>query len=716
MLKFTRMACLALIIAVGAIQANGQTSYVGKAKEGAMFVTEQSDSNPFGNFSPKVASDEACNPPRNLYVTEGTGGVLCAWDDAFAPVEASTDPEYYGRWSWLENGYRTYMTVAYTQQITWTIAVRYSTWDLQNIPDGCTLEKLVVYAHNESNIDVEYKIYSGGSYEEGPSELLLTQTVRPKYDPTGNNGAGSPWFVFELDEPITIDKNKELWITAKHVMPANQFCLSYQLCEATPTKSNIVYIEPTDGSSPYWGEYDDINWTIQAYVATPAGSKAMLKHVKGEPIRSTSISKYNIYVEDKMIGSTQDTSYTIIASEAGIDIPSGVSTPYGVSAVFSDDCESEIIYRVFAQPHCDFVTNATAAKADEGINLSWAKAAAPKIDSLPRLSTENVWMAVALTPAVNGHWATHRFVTGEIRKFHNWVVQKVLFQPTDKAGFYNPYIFQGGDVESGKPGTEIFRLDQPIEGKYFKLGQWNEVYVYDPENPVVINDALELWVGIHGVTADKQGAAAINVDRGPSADRDRGNITMFDDDGSGNYEYIHLTALTNPINANWMIKVVVMNPATGKTMVLGENDRAADMYDIYVDSDDAPVVENVSAMEYLDTKTDKTVKHDYYIVAKYANGCVSSKEAGYVLYDPDVAINNNTLENVKIYPNPATDMVTVNGENITKVEVYNTVGQLIVSKTSNVSKVDVSSFDNGIYLFRVYSGEKVTTQRVIVGR
>ena len=70
-----------------------------------------------------------------------------------------------------------------------------------------------------------------------------------------------------------------------------------------------------------------------------------------------------------------------------------------------------------------------------------------------------------------------------------------------------------------------------------------------------------------------------------------------------------------------------------------------------------------------------------------------------------------------IYPNPTTAMVTVDGENINYVAVYNTVGQLIkVVKTQN-NVVDMSAYENGVYFFNIVDNAgQSSVQRVVVAK
>ena len=70
-----------------------------------------------------------------------------------------------------------------------------------------------------------------------------------------------------------------------------------------------------------------------------------------------------------------------------------------------------------------------------------------------------------------------------------------------------------------------------------------------------------------------------------------------------------------------------------------------------------------------------------------------------------------------IYPNPTTAQVTVEGENINYIAVYNSVGQLVkVVKTQN-HVVDMSAYDNGVYFFNIVDNAgQSSVQRVVVAK
>jgi len=80
-------------------------------------------------------------------------------------------------------------------------------------------------------------------------------------------------------------------------------------------------------------------------------------------------------------------------------------------------------------------------------------------------------------------------------------------------------------------------------------------------------------------------------------------------------------------------------------------------------------------------------------------------------------VNEAAANAFNVYPNPTTGMVTVEGENINVVSIYNAAGQLVNIVRANGSnvKVDLSSFGTGVYFLNVIDNANNTTvQRVVV--
>ena len=80
-------------------------------------------------------------------------------------------------------------------------------------------------------------------------------------------------------------------------------------------------------------------------------------------------------------------------------------------------------------------------------------------------------------------------------------------------------------------------------------------------------------------------------------------------------------------------------------------------------------------------------------------------------------IAENVVETYNVYPNPTTGAVTVEGENISYIAVYNSVGQL-VNVVKNVNNtVDMSAYENGVYFFNIVDNAgQSALQRIVVAK
>ena len=70
-------------------------------------------------------------------------------------------------------------------------------------------------------------------------------------------------------------------------------------------------------------------------------------------------------------------------------------------------------------------------------------------------------------------------------------------------------------------------------------------------------------------------------------------------------------------------------------------------------------------------------------------------------------------ESVKIYPNPTSGVLNVQGESMKSVEVYNTIGQCVMTQEVNGDGIQLSteSLNNGIYFLRIQSNDGAVLNR-----
>lgn len=78
-------------------------------------------------------------------------------------------------------------------------------------------------------------------------------------------------------------------------------------------------------------------------------------------------------------------------------------------------------------------------------------------------------------------------------------------------------------------------------------------------------------------------------------------------------------------------------------------------------------------------------------------------------------INDVTYYN--IYPNPANDIITVEGENIMEIKLFNTLGQMVrsIMPTSNSTSINIDDLQNGMYIINIVDDNYcVTTSKISV--
>lgn len=78
--------------------------------------------------------------------------------------------------------------------------------------------------------------------------------------------------------------------------------------------------------------------------------------------------------------------------------------------------------------------------------------------------------------------------------------------------------------------------------------------------------------------------------------------------------------------------------------------------------------------------------------------------------------NEVALNEANIYPNPATDILTVSVNGLENVSIYNALGSLVIQQTAtnNSAFVDVSALKAGVYFVQANASGTIQTSRVVV--
>ncbi len=127
-----------------------------------------------------------------------------------------------------------------------------------------------------------------------------------------------------------------------------------------------------------------------------------------------------------------------------------------------------------------------------------------------------------------------------------------------------------------------------------------------------------------------------------------------------------------------------------------------------VTSPDPMIIQgNLNEFRLIFAMTDELEMSSIYMVKAYAivNGqTYYGPEATFQTWTEGIDELGNGL---KLYPNPTSGMLNIEGEGMVSFEVYNTVGQRVMTQevNGNAAQVNTESLDNGIYFLRILAND-----------
>jgi len=140
------------------------------------------------------------------------------------------------------------------------------------------------------------------------------------------------------------------------------------------------------------------------------------------------------------------------------------------------------------------------------------------------------------------------------------------------------------------------------------------------------------------------------------------------------------------------------------------------IFSVYYD-DDAPWANEPDGFGYtLEADTNFLFNRDVCNASNWFAGCPEGSPG--VKYNPDcsIGIDELTLQNLLIYPNPSTQLINVQGlENLTdwKLKLYSSTGQLVMLSI-NQWQLNVSNLTSGIYILEIETLHSTTHKKILV--
>jgi hypothetical protein len=96
----------------------------------------------------------------------------------------------------------------------------------------------------------------------------------------------------------------------------------------------------------------------------------------------------------------------------------------------------------------------------------------------------------------------------------------------------------------------------------------------------------------------------------------------------------------------------------------------------------------------------------------------SGAAASFIVNELVLANNDNILNGVIIYPNPASSVLNIENAENSSIEIYDLLGRVILSE-NNISlnkQLNVSSFSTGTYLIKISNNGQIKTDKFIINR
>lgn len=182
----------------------------------------------------------------------------------------------------------------------------------------------------------------------------------------------------------------------------------------------------------------------------------------------------------------------------------------------------------------------------------------------------------------------------------------------------------------------------------------------------------------------------------------RGNPDLF----ASNAEFYWTVGTSNWIlgrfitmrNANKTKElIVVFNPNTTQKTFTYTFDKPSGQY--YINSKTYGTNPTFSATDSYVT----VPAHSYVVISNMQDGTSGISSA---------VADNNDSSLIKVYPNPATDNISIDAENVNFVEIYSLSGAL-VEKVNNTTNIDITNLDKGSYIVKVNTADGTRAAKLI---
>ena len=304
----------------------------------------------------------------------------------------------------------------------------------------------------------------------------------------------------------------------------------------------------------------------------------------------------------------------------------------------------------------------------------------------------NFEMAALYPASAYGNAVMGTYITSAAYAFFEWVDQNQ--QPVASLEPGTDVIFRiYGQGRNGEPG-------EVLAEKVISQSQivWNEYTLVQFDEPVALTGydvyvAVEVTAAVGGTAMSLDGSGQAVQGYGELYRQNGGAFRSITENSGSNYGNwcLFMVCEGSPVTAGY----ASLNKTYG-TLAIGASDE---------------ITVSLSSIGIAEGTYEAAVK---FVTNDPAQPVVEIPLTLTVGGDNVAEVLSNTYN---VYPNPTNGLVTVEGENIDYIAVYNSVGQLVnvVKNTNNV--VDMSAYENGVYFFNIVDNAgQSALQRIVVAK
>mgnify|MGYP002712949592 CR=1 FL=1 len=102
----------------------------------------------------------------------------------------------------------------------------------------------------------------------------------------------------------------------------------------------------------------------------------------------------------------------------------------------------------------------------------------------------------------------------------------------------------------------------------------------------------------------------------------------------------------------------------------------------------------------------------------HTDGNFGSGETAKFTSNGILGVNQHTLEDILVYPNPATSTINVNNAESANIEIYDVLGKMVLTQNNIAldAQIDISHIQSGAYFMKISKGNMVTTKKLLIAR